>query len=288
MSRPGDAGTPRIAGVDIARGVAIIGMFVAHTMPRVGDGELLVDGRSSILFAALAGVSLGLLSGGETPPVPGSRTGIRRTVLVRALVVFLLGVVLATLGSEIAIILDYYAVMFLLLLPLLFRGRIVLAVAAAVVLGVAPTLADAVREGGVEDPVVDLVANYLLTGPYPALPWLPVLLVGLLAARSGLRRRRTQVWMVTGGAVGALVGYGAAAVLPGVTAAAHSASTAEILGSGGVAMAIIGALSAPDDRRGCRAHLAGDPLAARCDRIPRPHRLYGAGPRAGHGGWSSR
>lgn len=243
MSDPVGVGTPRIAGVDIARGVAILGMFVAHTMPRDGDGELLVDGRSSILFAALAGVSLGLLSGGEEPPARGARGGIRRVVLVRALFVFLLGVLLATLGSEIAIILDYYAVMFLLLLPLLFLPRVALAVIAAALLFAAPALARQVAPGDdVVRSAIELARDYLLTGTYPALVWLPVLIVGLIAARSGLLRRRTQVWMILGGSTAAAAGYGGAAVLPHVTAAAHSSSTAEMLGSGGTAIAVIGLL----------------------------------------------
>jgi uncharacterized membrane protein YeiB len=234
---------PRIPAVDIARGLAILGMFVAHAMPRADDGELLVDGRSSILFATLAGVSLGLLSGGTDPPGPGERSAIQRVVLVRALFVFLLGILLATLGSEIAIILDYYAIMFLLMLPLLFAGRAVLLSTAAVLLIAAPILARLVDPvNRMLESVLDVGREYLLTGYYPALVWLPVLLLGLVAARSGLERRRTQGWLVGGGSAAAVTGYGGALLLPGVTAEAHSASTAEILGSGGTALAILGLL----------------------------------------------
>jgi uncharacterized membrane protein YeiB len=243
VSTPKAPAAPRIPAVDIARGLAILGMFVAHAMPRQNDAELLVDGRSSILFATLAGVSLGLLSGGTDPPGTGLRWGIRRVVLVRSLFVFLLGAFLWTLGSEIAIILDYYAIMFLLVLPLLFAPRAVLVVVAAVVLGGAPILAGLVDPGDrAPASVLDVVREYLLTGWYPALVWLPLLLVGLLAARSGLERPRTQAWLVGGGCAAALAGYGGALVLPGVTAEAHSASTAEILGSGGTALAVLGIL----------------------------------------------
>lgn len=242
-STPTRVAPPRIPAVDIARGLAILGMFVAHAMPRADDGELLVDGRSSILFASLAGVSLGLLSGGTEPPGPGARSGTRRVVLVRALFIFLLGVLLATLGSEIAIILDYYAVMFLLMLPLLFAPRRVLIAAAAVLLVAAPAIARLVGpRNSAPESVLDVGRDYLLTGYYPALVWLPVLLAGLVAARSGLERRTTQVWLVGGGLAAAVAGYGSAAVIPGVTAEAHSASTAEILGSGGTALAILGVL----------------------------------------------
>jgi uncharacterized membrane protein YeiB len=234
---------PRIPAVDIARGLAILGMFVAHAMPRADEGELLVDGRSSILFATLAGVSLGLLSGGTQPPGPGSRSASRRVVFVRALAVFLLGVLLWTLGSEIAIILDYYAIMFLLMLPLLFARRAVLAATAVLLLVVAPILARLVDPGDrAPASVLDVAREYLLTGYYPALVWLPLLLVGLVAARSGLERRRTQAWLVGGGTAAAIAGYGSAALIPGVTAEAHSGSTAEILGSGGTALAVLGLL----------------------------------------------
>ncbi|MET0887540.1 MAG: heparan-alpha-glucosaminide N-acetyltransferase domain-containing protein, partial [Mycetocola sp.] len=199
MSGQGTIAPSRIPAVDIARGLAILGMFVAHTMPRSDEGELLVDGRSSILFATLAGVSLGLLSGGTAPPGPGARSAVRRVVFVRALFVFLLGVLLWTLGSEIAIILDYYAIMFLLVLPLLFAGRTVVLTTAAILLVVAPVLARLVDPGNREPAsVLDVIREYLLTGYYPALVWLPLLLVGLVAARSGLERRRTQAWLVGG------------------------------------------------------------------------------------------
>ncbi|HEY8589621.1 MAG TPA: hypothetical protein VIL55_08725, partial [Naasia sp.] len=63
--------TDRIGGVDVARGVALLGMFVAHLLP--GEGETLADGRSSVLFATLAGVSLGLMTGGANPAPRGER-----------------------------------------------------------------------------------------------------------------------------------------------------------------------------------------------------------------------
>ena len=61
---------PRILGLDIARGLAILGMAGAH----IGETEPfqwldpatwtdLVHGRSSILFAVLAGISIALMTG---------------------------------------------------------------------------------------------------------------------------------------------------------------------------------------------------------------------------------
>src|SRR3954451_3014818 len=118
--------TGRIAGVDIARGIAVLGMFVAHVLPD-GETENLADGRSSVLFATLAGMSLGLITGGAEPPPPRQRARFTGAVARRALFLILLGLVLWTLDSGIAIILDYYGVFFLVLLPVLFAPRGVLA-----------------------------------------------------------------------------------------------------------------------------------------------------------------
>ncbi|MCP2030525.1 putative membrane protein YeiB [Okibacterium sp. HSC-33S16] len=241
--RFGTAG-PRIVGVDIARGIAILGMFVAHTLPNPGDTELIADGRSSILFATLAGVSLGIVSGQDQPTVRGSRARVYRAVLIRALGIFLLGVVLASMASEIAIILDYYAIMFVLVLPALFLPRFVLVGLLALFAWGAPALAAAVEGSRVEQStsLADIAREYFLTGYYPALVWLPFLLAGLIAARSGLTRPSTQWALVAVGCVSAFAGYGSARVSPSITAEAHSGTPAEIFGSGGVALAVLGVL----------------------------------------------
>ena len=262
--------TSRVVGVDAARGLAILGMFVAHAIPRSGDAELLADGRSSILFATLAGLSLGIMTGAARPLPRGLRRDRALTIALRALYLFLLGLVLSSLGSEIAIILDYYAIMFLLLTPLLFLPRWALAVIAVVLAGVAPLVASAAEAaetaGNGGGPVAGVFRDYLLTGHYPALVWLPYLLVGLIAARSDLRSPRTQRWMIGAGTAAAVLGYGAARLLPGVTAEAHSDSTAEVVGSGGLAVAVIGTLlwltAIERDRAGRIAGTVLSPVAA--------------------------
>ncbi|TFD75165.1 DUF418 domain-containing protein [Cryobacterium sp. Sr8] len=231
-----------MVGLDIARGLAILGMFVAHAIPR-GGGELLVDGRSSILFASLAGVSVGIMTGSARPLERGRRADRVVGIILRALILLVLGFMLNILNSEVAVILDYYGVMFLLIAPVLFAPRWTLGLGAAVLLVGAPMLAAVLNGAGpTMQPLAALVRGYFLTGDYPALIFLPFLLVGLIAARSDLGRAKTQFWMIAGGVLAAVLGYGAAYVLPGLTARAHSGSTAEILGSGGFALAVIGTL----------------------------------------------
>ncbi|TFD56907.1 MULTISPECIES: acyltransferase family protein [unclassified Cryobacterium] len=233
----------RVVAIDITRGLAIIGMFVAHAIPRAGDAELLVDGRSSILFATLAGVSLGIMTGSAHPLGRGQRSDRVVGIVVRALFLFLLGLVLSSLHSGIAIILHFYALMFLLLLPLLFLRRWLLCLIGVAFLLGAPMLGAAQADVDVDQPTLAYFVDYFfLNGTYPVLIWMPFLLAGLIVARSDLRRAKTQVALVGVGASAAVAGYGAAIVLPGVSAEAHSGSIAEVTGSGGLAIALIGAL----------------------------------------------
>ncbi|MGO4691936.1 hypothetical protein [Glaciibacter sp. 2TAF33] len=252
------SGGGRIIGVDVARGLAIIGMFVAHTIPRPDESELLVDGRSSVLFATLAGVSLGLMSGAGSPLARGNRAAFVLGVVVRAVCLFLLGGILASLNSGVVVILDYYAFMFLMLVPALFLPRWAMALLAVALAVAAPALAAGVGEADADAaPAQHLLQYYLLDGTYPALVWMPFLLTGLAAARSGLTRGRTQVFMMVAGTAAAIVGYGAARAVPGITAEAHSSTTAEVFGSGGVAIAVIGALLwATSMRRGAAGRAA--------------------------------
>lgn len=252
------AAPPRLFGLDAARGLALLGMFVAHTW-FVG-GEKIVDGRSAILFATVAGVSLGLITGGAAPPERGRRGAARVTVLVRGAVLVVLGLVLTlVVRPPIAVILDYYGFAFLLLVPLLFVPRAALGALAVLVVAAAPPLVDALDDAGRLEDLPDALApfaRWLVFGAYPMLVWLAYLLVGLVLARSDLRDRLTAALALVGGSLAAVAGYGAAWTLPGVSAAAHSNTTAEVVASGGVAVAIIGALSLLDSATGVGERIA--------------------------------
>ena len=64
---------PRLAGVDAARAVALVGMMATHLEPLEDEAGrptpvgVLFDGRASALFAVLAGVSIALMTGGVSP-----------------------------------------------------------------------------------------------------------------------------------------------------------------------------------------------------------------------------
>src|SRR5687768_15879130 len=69
----GPDGKARNYGLDLARGLAVIGMILAHVdTPQnlswsPSSWQALVYGRSAALFGVLAGVSIALLSGGTRP-----------------------------------------------------------------------------------------------------------------------------------------------------------------------------------------------------------------------------
>ncbi|MFH5823963.1 heparan-alpha-glucosaminide N-acetyltransferase domain-containing protein [Georgenia sp. AZ-5] len=261
---------PRLAGIDIARGLAIMGMFVAHLGDEgPGGGHdpawfVLADGRSASLFALLAGVSLALTSGREKLPAGPALRRARLATLARAAVLLPLGWFLVGLGTPVAIILPAYAVLFVLALPFLGLRRRRLLLGAAVAATVSPALVALVttptvagpslasRLSGVADPV-HLPGDELVTGYYPALVFLAYVLAGLAVGRTDLTRRRTQLALVGGGAALAAAAWGTSRLAldaAGPSASplvrqllsgeAHSDATLEVLGNIGTALAVIG------------------------------------------------
>jgi uncharacterized membrane protein YeiB len=236
-------------GLDAARGIALIGMLAAHTVPE-GDGEFVWDGRSSILFATIAGVSLGLMSGGVRRPAPDARGRLARIVLLRGLLLALLGVLLTFLQTPIAIILDTYGFLFVVALPLLYAPRWVVAVVAAGAALAGPWLVETITVGlegstgalatAFENPWAYFPVRWLIDA-YPAPVWLAYIAVGILIARSDLRRRTTQYALIAIGGLAAVLGYTVADALDSPVLA-HDDSAAEVIASGGVAVAVIGLL----------------------------------------------
>ncbi|HWM34463.1 MAG TPA: DUF418 domain-containing protein [Pseudolysinimonas sp.] len=259
--------TGRLFGPDLARGIALLGMFAAHVV--VDRSENVYDGRSSILFATIAGVSLGLLTGGSAPPDGPMRVALRGGVAIRGLALIVVGVFLIVVfDPPLRVILDAYGFAFVLLAPLILLPRRWLIALAAGIVIIAPGLVAwlTTHTDAAELPEILLpFAEWLVYGTYPMAIWLAFPLVGLVCARSGLEHTRTRAFMIGGGLFAALTGYGSAALLPGVDAAAHSGSVAEVVGSGGVAVAIIGAATVLGDvpgRAGRGIRLVLFPVAA--------------------------
>ena len=251
-------GPGRLAGVDLARGLAVLGMLAAHLLdtedfvPRDPSSWLdIVNGRSSILFAVLAGLSISLVTGG-TRPVEGTRRARASARLaLRGALLWVIGMLLVLTGVPVYVILPAYALLFALSLPFLgmrARGLFLTAGALALVMPWVQPVLDAAPiwsgRGGEE-------LESALGWHYPFPVWIAFLLVGMGLGRLDLRLLPEQVILVLSGTALALAGYEMAlATAPAVagdlylsaalSAEDHSAGLGEVVGSGGFALAVIG------------------------------------------------
>ncbi|MEV4687951.1 heparan-alpha-glucosaminide N-acetyltransferase domain-containing protein [Microbacterium sp. LWH3-1.2] len=254
-------GPARIGGVDLARGLAVLGMFAAHllwiTEPFAvldpGTWVAVVSGRSSILFATLAGVSIGLVTGGRSALTGDAMNTARGRLAVRAGLLWVLGILLIATGVPVFVILPAYALMFLLALPLTsLPARVLLPLAGALALFLpfVQVVLDALPfwSSPLGEPV-----SLGLGWHYPFLTWIAFVVAGLGVARAGVTRLRVQVWLVVAGVLLAAVGYGLGAANgsdPDAEAASylgalwtvrpHSTGLLEVIGSGGFALAVLG------------------------------------------------
>ena len=231
----------RLVGVDATRGLAVLGMAAAHVGDAGGWGEptgwlQVADGRSAATFATLAGVSAGLLSGGDTPrDLPAARI----RVATRALLIGVLGLLLTALGTPVVVILPTYAVMFLALVPALGARPRTLAWSAVGVLAVGSVVLATV-DRGVGWPASILVGHY-----YPAVVWFSYLLAGLAVVRAGLLVRPGPLAGIGLGLAALGYGTGAVAAARGLTLGTwldltpHASTAPEITGNLGFALAVL-------------------------------------------------
>ncbi|TDO46737.1 uncharacterized protein DUF1624 [Kribbella sp. VKM Ac-2527] len=207
----------RSSGVDAARGVALLGMMSVHIIPAVDDtgrtsaAFLVASGRASALFAVLAGVGLALTTGGPHPYRDGHLLATRSGLIARAGLLALIGLILGAVDTPVAIILVYYALLFVCAVPFLSLGPRALAALAAGWALLAPALSHVVRSslsesgggnptfGSLTDPGA-LVTELVLTGYYPVLPWVAYVLAGLAVGRLALESVRVAAGLLVGGA----------------------------------------------------------------------------------------
>jgi uncharacterized membrane protein len=204
------AWTGREVGIDLARGAALIGMMITHTQSAanaegvLNPAWLVATGKSSALFAVVAGVGIALTSGRTRPPSGRKWVAVVLSMLARAVVIGAIGLALgAVLGETNAmVILPYYALLFVFAIPFL-RLRVRWLVLATGVLAVGmPVLSMVLRAdlpwvvdpanltfGAVSSQPAASLTELLLTGAYPALPWLAYVCAGLAVGRSRLSMR---------------------------------------------------------------------------------------------------
>ncbi|MGC4175065.1 heparan-alpha-glucosaminide N-acetyltransferase domain-containing protein [Demequina sp.] len=261
MTAVSDGRPARVTGLDVARALALFGMFAAHIanagMYGPGGWRWLVatHGRSSALFAVLAGVSIALMLTRSSAADPVRHTRVR--VAVRAVLLIFLGWALEALGTPVDVILDNLGVMFLLVL-VAFRWR------PWVLLGLGAVILCVGRD--VLQPLVDHLPTWFYDLPvihelwgihYPALIWVGYVLIGMGLGKLAPWRGQALGWLAASGLLLAVLAYGTGAWTLAANGepivwgdswgesdawyqiAAHSYTAFEMLGNVGVACAVI-------------------------------------------------
>ncbi|XVX20814.1 hypothetical protein ACQP1U_02735 [Actinomycetota bacterium] len=179
----------RLAGIDVARFLALLGIMVNHV--RGGTPSAVLWDLHAVLFALLIGVgaSLGRASG---------RSSVldMRAVLIRATVLVLAGLALTQLGSRAAVILVNLAVVTVVVGLVGDWSSKRLVILCATVLLVVPPVAWAVRRAhgpfdgqasleGLGDPL-RFAGTVLFGTSYPAALWVAFGIGGLLLGRQSL------------------------------------------------------------------------------------------------------
>ncbi|MFJ8048356.1 DUF418 domain-containing protein [Streptomyces luteogriseus] len=244
--------TGRLVGVDLARALAVFGMYVVHIGPPLSatDGvagwvRYLADGHSSVLFATLAGFSLMLLAGRREPKTGPAGRQARARIAIRAVVLLALGTAMAMVYGGV-IILGFYGVYFLLALPLVRLGARALALTAATLALVTPQLAFALKALLTEpiqqsinayDPLHRLsdvgVLDLLLTGFYPTITWMSFVIAGMALARLDLSATGVRWSLAALGAALTVAAYGMSLLLAGKDALRSAAEDGPSSGGSG-------------------------------------------------------
>ncbi|GGJ71497.1 DUF418 domain-containing protein [Glutamicibacter ardleyensis] len=220
---------PRRIAIDVARALAIIGMIAVNVGPQqaddiIGKIFMLPFGRASLLFMVLAGLGLGILTHSSKNR---SKQEIRLTIIWRAALLFLAGLILQQINHGASVILTVYGLLFLCILPLTQWRTRTLAILTAALTFVAPLLWITVLSlRGLEFQGIPItldanplhvIDGMILTGPYPAMIWIVPILAGLTLSRLNLSNRRLQRTMMVGGLVLTVGSLAVSRVLTAVT-----------------------------------------------------------------------
>lgn len=214
----------RLVGVDATRGLALLGMMAVHSLWAYDDnGEVtwhyaLAAGQSAATFALLAGLGIAFMTGRRRVQ-RAEWKATAASLAARAGVIVAVGLLLGWTDASVAtVILVYYAVLFLLAIPVVLLSTRVLFVVGTAIAVVVPVLSHLVRPalpeasgsnialGQVFTDPVGLLLELTVTGLYPALPWMAYICIGIAIGRLRLSEHRVGVRLL---AVGAAVGVGA-------------------------------------------------------------------------------
>ncbi|MEV0133018.1 heparan-alpha-glucosaminide N-acetyltransferase domain-containing protein [Dactylosporangium sp. NPDC050688] len=212
-------GRQRLIGVDAARGAALLGMICLHALYEADAAgnptwsALAFSGRAAAAFALLAGVGIAFVSG-RRQVTAADRPAVAAAMATRAVAIGVVGFLVCAADTVLdAVILPYYAVVFLLAIPLLFLRTRTVAVVGLFLATAGPVaghfLLPRLPESSlgnpsfarlVEDPA-GMLTELTLTGFYPSPTWLAYVCAGIVIGRQDLTRPRFAALLLAGGTV---------------------------------------------------------------------------------------
>ena len=217
--------------MDATRGVALLGMMAVHSLyesDSAGRPSLsfsIFGGRAAAAFAVLAGVGIAFMTGRRRVRFSAGVDTVTM-LFTRALVIGAIGLALGYTDGELAVvILPYYAVMFVLAIPLVFLPTWAIAVTGTAVAGGMPMLThillphlpastlDNHSFGYLVNHPVRLFSELSVTGEFPALAWMAYLCAGLVIGRLTLTKARVAIGLLAAGTVLAVVAVVASSLL---------------------------------------------------------------------------
>lgn len=195
-------------GIDAARGIAMAGMVIVHFVNwRQGDGALytaagVLSGRAMPLFMLLGGVGVTLMTARAATPA--------RNLLIRAVMLFALGLVLTEYVDRLAIVLQAYGLFFVLSVVLWRLPSAILAVLVPAMVAVGAVTYQTLGDPRVQTTYESLstwqgAESLVFDGFYPLFPAGAFFVLGLVIGRLDLRSDRVAAVLLSAGSV---VGFG--------------------------------------------------------------------------------
>lgn len=189
----------RLVGIDAARGLALIGMFLVHFLPTFNNESmnptitgLLFSGRSAALFVVLAGVGLAIIAHRQHR----TASSLTKKIIIRAVVIAVIGILLGSLGTPVNVILVNYGLLFIIALPFLsasprtlliiaFSWLTVGSIAYWMIMNFTDLAYPLLRSPDMADVIQPhiILADAFVGGYYPILTWGFYLFIGLWLGR---------------------------------------------------------------------------------------------------------
>lgn len=184
----------RIIALDVARGLAVIGMYIQHFALNNFNG--FVSGNTMILFMLCSGISYSIMAKSMMtrkiePAV------IRTRILARSIFIDLVGYVLIMLNGQFAVVLPSYAMLFILALLLINCSTKRLFVISFILFIISSPL----MIMGLSLFSNTAILYDIAGGPLSAIAWSPVFVVGMIIGRFNLKNKHIAKLLIILGAI---------------------------------------------------------------------------------------